>query len=100
MANIKPNAYKGYGGHSLDSSEKAKVVDFMTGALDTASQTGFQLTRNVYVYTPDPTSDSQEVLGVPEASSLAFLAFFGLIGALFFVPFARWRCALSCGVTK
>ena len=74
-------AINGYGGNKLSLADQAAVGTLMTTALNPNTHP----THDVYMYTPSPLGVSQEFIGVavPEASTLAFLAFNFLI-----LPFA------------
>jgi hypothetical protein len=69
----------------LDATDQGKVAGYINDA-SLAVKAGADLS-NVYVYRPDPLSAAQEYIGVPEASTLAFLAFnfLALPGLLLFL---------------
>ena len=90
-------------GTSFTSTQKSEIDNIVQYARDATTDSSFDRTtfaNSVYIYTPTPNAAvAQEFIGrVPEASTLAFLALFGFIGALFLVTFARRRSALSSGL--
>jgi hypothetical protein len=83
-----PTAFDGYGGNHLNSAELTAVTTDMSDAFSFAStlQTPPSWLSDIYIFTPQPKSASQEFIGVseslvsnsesvPEGSTPALLAF-------------------------
>jgi len=71
-----PAAVGGYGGQALTSTEQAAVATDMANAF--SSTASLLPNYQVYIFTPNPVTVSQEFIGVfrvPEGSTVALLAF-------------------------
>jgi hypothetical protein len=82
-----PKAIDGWGGQGLTEGQVSSVNTYMQEAF----AGDFPLTYPVYIYTPDPTNESQEFIGLvsaPEGSTIA-LTVFDLLAV--FAVLVLWR---------